>query len=841
MDGGLTATLSPALDHIIERPRLIALLDDADARVILLVAPAGYGKTTLARQWSAHQTGPVAWYRTTRTSGDVAALAVGLDSVLAAAAPDVPRNPRRIASIAAVNPRPAPLARALVSTYSGLTRDLLLVLDEYEAAGSGDADELVGALVAELNIRILVTSRANPSWFGPRLLVYGEAIEVGLEQLSMTDEEAHATLDADNGPLLAISRGWPAVLGLAAIRRTADVPGESALPTAIYDYLATELLDAAGTSVQRAVTLLTATSIGDMSAARLLLGDSAEGLIADAQRRGLVVQESAGRCSVHPLLRRVLLARLEVADSTEVARLIEQANVLWRHGLWTEALSLAEVLPDREFISTSLRAALVELLSKGRVATLRKWLELGRAADADPGLLDYVEAELELRHGATLRARGLGTRAAATLEGDLAARAHLVVARAAHLTDRPELTRRHTYEAERLATSQESREAAIWLRLLSAIEQERDDARSILLEHQATTSFGPALAARAAQGKMLLAQLEGGLGPTIEEGEVAVSAFRDETDALSRTSLLSVFAYCLVLAARYEEGLAAAQELTDLASECGLDFAVQYGLLHKAAALIGKRRFALADRALRAAERKACEELAPHVRGYIAMHRARLYASMGDIGRALDVLSLSADSGSSRPTRGEYLALRGLLMVASGLTSDGLKTVRASADVSRSLETRALADITHAVAALRRAPSAPAEAQAAFRNAVATEVLDAVILGLRIAPDLARLVAAHESDRGWLRTLLAGSSDAALAAQIGLPIAREARRTQALSPRELEIHGLIAQGMTNKEIARLLFISESTTKVHVRHILEKLGVRSRVDAARIWQCPDEPD
>ena len=37
--------------HIIERPRLTRLLDLTTANVIMLVAPAGYGKTTLARQW----------------------------------------------------------------------------------------------------------------------------------------------------------------------------------------------------------------------------------------------------------------------------------------------------------------------------------------------------------------------------------------------------------------------------------------------------------------------------------------------------------------------------------------------------------------------------------------------------------------------------------------------------------------------------------------------------------------------------------------------------------------------------------------------------------------------
>ena len=52
-----------------------------------------------------------------------------------------------------------------------------------------------------------------------------------------------------------------------------------------------------------------------------------------------------------------------------------------------------------------------------------------------------------------------------------------------------------------------------------------------------------------------------------------------------------------------------------------------------------------------------------------------------------------------------------------------------------------------------------------------------------------------------------------------------------LSKREKEVLHLVARGMTNPEIAAALFIAEATVKVHVHHILEKLGVRSRTAAA----------
>ncbi len=72
-----------------------------------------------------------------------------------------------------------------------------------------------------------------------------------------------------------------------------------------------------------------------------------------------------------------------------------------------------------------------------------------------------------------------------------------------------------------------------------------------------------------------------------------------------------------------------------------------------------------------------------------------------------------------------------------------------------------------------------------------------------------------------------------LAAAIRRPAVRPASELDSLTGREVEILQCIAKGMSNKVIARELDISDGTVKVHVKHLLKKLGLRSRVEAA-VW-------
>jgi LuxR family maltose regulon positive regulatory protein len=832
----ITAAASPALDHIIERPRLIARLEEGGgARVTVLAAPAGYGKTTLARQWSQRQAGPVAWYRTTRASGDVALLAVQLDDLLASAAPDLQREPDRVASIASVNPSPQPLGRAILRTFERLPGDVLLVMDEWEAAGTEEAEELVAMLVEGLPIRFLITTRTRPDWFTPRLEVYGEGLEIGVDELAMTDGEAAQVLGAagavaGRARLMRTADGWPAVLGLAAMSGDVDFTSSRLLSHTLYEFLAGELLAAAATETQAALTLLAVGNITDIEVARSVLGANAGSVIDEALARGLVAAADHRTLSLHPLLRELLIQRFEGADDETRTILLSRARKLFDLRRWDEALSISEAAHDAAFATEAIGAALDELLATGRTSSLQRWVTAARSAGAEGGLIDYAESEALLRGNELDQAIALATQATRSLEGDLAARAHLVAGTSAHLTDRWQMAEDHAVSAAELCGSDSTREGALWLRFLAGLSPETPDLRERLAHFKRRARPGARQSLMAASGDLSLAEIEGSLEQAIDGARCALSRAHDGVDPIALTGALNMYSYALILTCRYEESLKQTEALLQVAEDCGLEFPVPYAQIHRAKALVGVGRFAQAARTLSTLERYVQEDSGSYFRGSLPVQRARLYASVGDLGRALDALSLGPLDGLNSAGRGEFLGWQALFYAAVGQAGRAQALGAEARLASRSIEVRALCVLADAIVDL--GAGSTARAARSIGVAIGNGVWDPVVIAVRAAPGLGEFIAADSQWSRWLRRLLLASSDSSLAKRFGLQVPRDAKRSGELTPRETEVHELLAQGLTNEEIARLLYISLSTTKVHVKHIYEKLGVRSRLEAAR---------
>ena len=181
--------------RIIKRPRLTRMLDEGGARIILLVAPAGYGKTTLAREWLDERR--AAWYQGGPASADVAALAVGLAT---AAAEIVPGAGDRMRQRLRATDRPEEdaqiLAEMLAEDLAEWPEDAWLAIDDYHfASRSAACEAFVDEVSSAPSLRLLVTSRQRPGWATARRRIYGDVQELSSAALAMSDDEAIDVLE----------------------------------------------------------------------------------------------------------------------------------------------------------------------------------------------------------------------------------------------------------------------------------------------------------------------------------------------------------------------------------------------------------------------------------------------------------------------------------------------------------------------------------------------------------------------------------------------------------------------------------------------------------------------
>ena len=127
----LRETYPPLFRRHARRPRLTRMLDASTAQTILVTAPAGYGKTTLATEWVQGRD-DVVWYRATSGSADVAAFSAGLADVMAPLVPGVGDRLKQRLRVADTPERAArPLAEILSEDLETWPPDALLIIDDY--------------------------------------------------------------------------------------------------------------------------------------------------------------------------------------------------------------------------------------------------------------------------------------------------------------------------------------------------------------------------------------------------------------------------------------------------------------------------------------------------------------------------------------------------------------------------------------------------------------------------------------------------------------------------------------------------------------------------------------
>ena len=150
--------------RIVERPRLFALLDDTKAPVRMLVAPAGYGKTTLAEQWVARDGRRSAWFTARSSSTDVAALALGIAKSATAIVPDCDARLRtHLRALPAPAENVQTLAEILGEDLGEWPTDAWLVIDDYhEIAQEPRAEEFAHALSTASTVQFLVCEPRPP-------------------------------------------------------------------------------------------------------------------------------------------------------------------------------------------------------------------------------------------------------------------------------------------------------------------------------------------------------------------------------------------------------------------------------------------------------------------------------------------------------------------------------------------------------------------------------------------------------------------------------------------------------------------------------------------------------
>jgi LuxR family maltose regulon positive regulatory protein len=400
--------------RLVLRPRLVEQLNPPNSLTFIL-APAGYGKTTLLSVWLDTCHLPTAWLSLDEHDNDLAVFVAGLVEALQSVLPADLDN-----TLTALNgitlPPPKVLARTLLNELALLQQDFILVLDDYHAILDRAIHDLMSELVNHLpqTMHLVIASRYDPPFLLAGLRARGYVTELRGGDLRFTLEEAGQflaetmalSLDEQTiSALAAKTEGWPAGLRLAALSLRQQQPLALLAPDGlgnnlyIMDYLVAEVLSQLPISVQEylikcsildqlcrplceAVTGMADLTVNDLPILEWL--ERADFFLAavDDQRHWY-------RC--HQLFRLLLRERLEQQyGPAEMAALQLRASAWFaNNGYLDEALHFARAGSDLAAAVQIIAQHRYDLMNQDQWQRVDRWLHLlpREVIDEQPHLL----------------------------------------------------------------------------------------------------------------------------------------------------------------------------------------------------------------------------------------------------------------------------------------------------------------------------------------------------------------------------------------------------------------------------------------------------------------------
>jgi LuxR family transcriptional regulator, maltose regulon positive regulatory protein len=404
----------------VPRPRLAGALDEGLARRLILVcAPAGFGKTALLADWTRRGQRHVAWLSLDAADNDPVRLWRYVVAALDRARPGIGERigpllgPSASASFEG-------LVTALINELAAQRGDgeVLLVLDDYDLIDAQQVHSSLGFLLEHLppGLHLVLASRSDPPLPLARLRAGGQLAELRAADLRFSAEEAAALLRESAGadvPAAAAAaladrtEGWVVGLQLAALSLggQADPAGFVAAFSGshryVLDYLAEEVLDRQQEELR---TFLLETSVlerlsGGLCDAITGRTDS-QAMLERVERAGLFLvplDEVRGWWRYHQLFADLLRARLQQRPGRVAG--LHRAAAAWceEHGLADDAVRHALAAADPAWAARLIERHADAFLLRSEGATLQRWLAALPAglADSRPRLL-LAQARLAL-------------------------------------------------------------------------------------------------------------------------------------------------------------------------------------------------------------------------------------------------------------------------------------------------------------------------------------------------------------------------------------------------------------------------------------------------------------